>query len=83
MMLHNMDERGSGMQYGDTLSPDGERLPKADLIITNPPFGTKQGGGLPTREDFTVPNGKQTIRLLTAYLQSIKTRRPRRRSIAG
>ena len=39
--------RGAGVEFGDTLSPDGERLPKADLILTNPPFGTKKGGGRP------------------------------------
>ena len=38
----------------DTLSPDGEGLGKADLILTNPPFGTKKGGGRPTRADFSV-----------------------------
>ncbi len=67
MMLHSMDERGTGMQYGDTLSPDGARLPKADLIITNPPFGTKQGGGLPTRDDFTYPTANKQF----AFLQHI------------
>ena len=39
---------------GGHASPDGERLPKADLILTNPPFGTKKGGGRPTRSDFSV-----------------------------
>jgi type I restriction enzyme M protein len=29
-------------------------LGKADVILTNPPFGTKKGGGRPTRSDFTV-----------------------------
>ena len=27
---------------------------KADLILTNPPFGTKKGGGRPTRSDFSI-----------------------------
>ena len=44
----------AGVAVGDTLSPDGERLPKADLILTNPPFGTKKGGGRPTRSDFSI-----------------------------
>jgi type I restriction enzyme M protein len=43
-----------GVELADTLSPDGERLPKADLVLTNPPFGTKKGGGRPTRSDFSV-----------------------------
>jgi type I restriction enzyme M protein len=52
MMLHGIE--AAGVALGDTLSPDGERLPKADLILTNPPFGTKKGGGRPTRSDFTI-----------------------------
>jgi type I restriction enzyme M protein len=52
LMLHGIE--GSGVALGDTLSPDGERLPKADLILTNPPFGTKKGGGRPTRADFSI-----------------------------
>jgi len=41
LMLHGVE--GAGVALGDTLSPDGERLSKADLILTNPPFGTKKG----------------------------------------
>jgi type I restriction enzyme M protein len=52
LMLHGIE--ATGVALGDTLSPDGERLPKADLILTNPPFGTKKGGGRPTRTDFTI-----------------------------
>jgi type I restriction enzyme M protein len=52
LMLHGIE--GAGVALGDTLSPDGERLPKADLILTNPPFGTKKGGGRPTRSDFSI-----------------------------
>jgi type I restriction enzyme M protein len=51
LMLHGIED---GVDLGDTLSPDGERLGKADLIMTNPPFGTKKGGGRPTRSDFSV-----------------------------
>jgi type I restriction enzyme M protein len=51
LMLHGIED---GVELGDTLSPDGERLDKADLIMTNPPFGTKRGGGRPTRSDFSV-----------------------------
>lgn len=33
---------------------DGERLGKSDIILTNPPFGTKKGGGRRTRSDFSI-----------------------------
>jgi type I restriction enzyme M protein len=52
LMLHGIE--ATGVALGDTLSPDGERLPKADLVMTNPPFGTKKGGGRPTRSDLTI-----------------------------
>ena len=51
LMLHGID---STVDNGDTLSPDGERIGKADVILTNPPFGTKKGGGRPTRSDFSI-----------------------------
>jgi type I restriction enzyme M protein len=51
LLLHGIE---GGVELADTLSPDGERLPKADLVLTNPPFGTKKGGGRPTRTDFSV-----------------------------
>ena len=51
LLLHGIE---GGVALADTLSPDGERLPKADLVLTNPPFGTKKGGGRPTRSDFSV-----------------------------
>jgi len=50
LMLHGIE--GSA-QAIDTLSADGASLPRADLVLTNPPFGTKKGGGRPTRDDFS------------------------------
>ena len=51
LMLHGIE---GPITLGDSLSPDGEGLGKADLILTNPPFGTKKGGGRPSRSDFSV-----------------------------
>jgi type I restriction enzyme M protein len=51
LMLHGIE---GGVVSGDALSPDGGALPKADLILTNPPFGTKKGGGRPNRDDFSI-----------------------------
>ena len=51
LMLHGIE---SMVESGDTLAPDGERIGKADVIFTNPPFGTKKGGGRPTRSDFSI-----------------------------
>jgi type I restriction enzyme M protein len=43
-MLHGVE---GDFRLGDTLSPDGAAMKKADVIVTNPPFGTKKGGGQP------------------------------------
>ena len=52
LMLHGIG--GDLVRGGDAMGPDGEALGSADLILTNPPFGTKKGGGRPARQDFTV-----------------------------
>lgn len=57
---------------GDTLSPTGTRLPKADVILTNPPFGTKRGGGRPTRDDFTYVTGNKQLAFLQHIYRSLK-----------
>jgi type I restriction enzyme M protein len=53
LMLHDLaiDDQNAGILFGDTLSNEGKQLPSASLILANPPFGTKQGGGVPTRDD--------------------------------
>jgi type I restriction enzyme M protein len=53
----------------DTLSADGAMLRRADLILTNPPFGTKKGGGRPNRADFSITAGTSNKQL--AFLQHI------------
>ncbi|NVB39477.1 N-6 DNA methylase [Pseudenhygromyxa sp. WMMC2535] len=64
LMLHDIQGE---VGRGDTLSDAGAALPKADLILSNPPFGTKKGGGGPTRDDFTF----QTSNKQLAFLQHI------------
>lgn len=63
-LLHKVEGQ---LLLGDSLSPTGTKLPKADLVLTNPPFGTKKGGGLPTRDDFTYPTSNKQL----AFLQHI------------
>ncbi|WP_417794680.1 N-6 DNA methylase [Terasakiella pusilla] len=69
MMLHGIE---SGVAYGDTLSPDGSNLPKADLILTNPPFGSSSAGGLPTRDDFTYPTANKQLAFMQHIYRGLK-----------
>ncbi|NCT81835.1 MAG: N-6 DNA methylase [Comamonadaceae bacterium] len=67
-MLHDITGSGQGpVRVGSTLSSEGESLPPADVVLANPPFGTKKGGGLPTRGDFTYPTSNKQF----AFLQHI------------
>lgn len=68
-MLHGIE---SDMLLGDTLSATGADLPKADLILTNPPFGTKRGGGRPSRDDFTFPTGNKQLAFLQHIYRGLK-----------
>jgi type I restriction enzyme M protein len=74
LMLHGLDSdpAAAGIRYGDTLSPEGEALPKATLILTNPPFGTKKGGGLPTRTDFTFATSNKQFAFLQHIYRGLK-----------
>jgi len=64
-MLHGIE---GDIVLGDTLGPTGAGLPKADIILTNPPFGTKKGGGGPSRNDITYPtSNKQLVFLQHVY----------------
>jgi SAM-dependent methyltransferase len=74
LLLHGLDSRPGecGIWYGDTLSGDAEALPPATLILTNPPFGTKKGGGLPSRKDFTFPTSNKQFCFLQHIYRALK-----------
>ncbi|AKJ06621.1 N-6 DNA methylase [Archangium gephyra] len=70
-LLHGLEGPRGGegaIQLGDSLSGLGASLPRAHVILTNPPFGTKKGGGRPTREDLThSTSNKQLVFLQHIY----------------
>ncbi len=68
-MLHGIE---SPLHLGDALGDAGKGLPKADVILTNPPFGTKKGGGLPTRDDLTFPTSNKQLCFLQHIYRGLK-----------
>ncbi len=68
-MLHDIE---SDILLGDALGPSGAKLPKADVILTNPPFGTKKGGGGPTRDDITYPTSNKQLVFLQHIYRGLK-----------
>ncbi|MCB9779932.1 MAG: N-6 DNA methylase [Alphaproteobacteria bacterium] len=69
MMLHDIE---GDVLLGDTLSPAGADLPKADIILTNPPFGTKTGGGRPSRDDFTYQTSNKQLAFVEHIYRGLK-----------
>jgi type I restriction enzyme M protein len=68
-MLHDLE---TPLHLGDTVSPEGQSLGKADLICTNPPFGTKKGGGGGEREDITFPTSNKQLVFLQHVYRGLK-----------
>ena len=69
-MLH--DIRGQ-ILLGDTLSNLGKSMKDYDLVLTNPPFGTKKGGERATRDDFTFPTSNKQLNFLQHVYRSLNT----------
>lgn len=68
-LLHGMD---SEILLGDTLTQLGEKLKGYDVVLANPPFGTKKGGERPTRSDFTYPTSNKQLNFLQHIYRSLK-----------
>ena len=68
-MLH--DIKGH-IQFGDTLSSLGKQMTGYDVVLTNPPFGTKKGGERATRDDLTFPTSNKQLNFLQHIYRSLK-----------
>ena len=69
-MLHDIE--GEILQ-ADALSSEGKVFRDYDVILTNPPFGTKRGGERPTRDDLTYPSSNKQLNFLQTIYRSLKT----------
>jgi type I restriction enzyme M protein len=68
-MLHDIE---GDLLLGDALSPAGATLPKADVILTNPPFGAKKGGAEAARGDFTFATSNKQLAFLQHIYRGLK-----------
>lgn len=69
--LHGM---GGNIALGDSLSSYGESIKNMDLVLANPPFGTKKGGDRPTRTDLVYPTSNKQLNFLQGIYRSLHTR---------
>lgn len=67
-LLHNMEGR---LEQGDSLSTNGDWLKNFDVILTNPPFGTKKGGERATR-DLTYETSNKQLNFLQIIYNALK-----------
>ena len=68
-MLHDIEGH---IMLGDTLSNAGQSMKDYDVVLTNPPFGTKKGGERATRDDFTFSTSNKQLNFLQHIYRSLK-----------
>ena len=68
-MLHDIE---GTITLGDTLSNLGKSMRGYDVVLTNPPFGTKKGGERATRDDFTYTTSNKQLNFLQHIYRSLK-----------
>jgi len=72
-LLHGMEGDAEGVVHlGNALGQSGANLPKVDLILSNPPFGTAKGGGGPTRDDLTYKTSNKQLAFLQHIYRGLK-----------
>ncbi|MDX5437232.1 MAG: SAM-dependent methyltransferase, partial [Pontibacter sp.] len=64
----------SRIEMGDTLSELGKSFKGFDGVLANPPFGTKQGGERPTRDDLVYLSGNKQLNFLQHIYRSLHKR---------
>lgn len=69
-MLHDLN---SDIMLGDSLSSMGTHMKNFDVVLANPPFGTKKGGERPTRDDLTFKTSNKQLNFLQHIYRSLKS----------
>lgn len=69
-MLHDIE---GPILHADTLSSKGKEMKNFDVVLTNPPFGTKKGGERATRDDLSFPTSNKQLNFLQHIYRSLKT----------
>lgn len=56
----------------DSLAPSAKRFKEFDVILTNPPFGTKKGGERTSRDDISFQTSNKQLNFLQVIYRSLK-----------
>ena len=68
LYLHEIESR---IHYGDSIA-EGDPGTRYDVVLTNPPFGTKGAGEVPSRGDFTVATSNKQLNFIQHVLTILK-----------
>lgn len=73
-LLHGMEGDDEGVVHlGNALGEAGKSLPRADIILANPPFGTSKGGEASnTRDDLTFKTSNKQLAFLQHIYRNLK-----------
>ncbi len=72
MMNLYLHEIEAEIYYGDSLAEGPQTGRRYDCVLTNPPFGSKGGGEVPSREDFTVETSNKQLNFLQHVIHILK-----------
>ncbi len=67
--LHNVP---ANIECMDSLSQNAKNFKGFDVVLTNPPFGTKKGGERPTRDDISFQTSNKQLNFLQIIYRSLK-----------
>lgn len=67
-LLHDIEGR---IEQGDSLSSNGKWMKNFNVVLTNPPFGTKRGGERATRDDLTFETSNKQLNFLQIIYNSL------------
>lgn len=67
--LHNVP---ANIECMDSLSSNAKKFKEFDVVLTNPPFGTKKGGERPTRDDISFQTSNKQLNFLQVIYRSLK-----------
>ena len=68
--LHNVP---ANIECMDSLSSNAKKFKEFDVVLTNPPFGTKKGGERPTRDDISFRTSNKQLNFLQVIYRSLKS----------
>src|SRR2546425_4643894 len=69
LYLHEIE---ADIYYGDSLAEGPHVSKRYDIVITNPPFGTKGAGQAPIRDDFTVKTANKQLNFIQHVVTILK-----------